>query len=114
VYTERFMDTPTENPEGYLNGAVLTHIERYKGGLRITHGTIDDNVHTQNSMQVVDWLTTHNKAFELMLYPGSRHGLQPSQRPHASREAHDFWVRRLLDGRVPEAPPATRSPTASK
>jgi dipeptidyl-peptidase-4 len=101
VYTERYMDTPAENPDGYKNGAVLTWVDRYKGGLRITHGTIDDNVHMQNSMQVVDWLTTHNKPFELMLYPGSRHGLQASQRAHANRETHDFWVRHLLGGRLP-------------
>jgi dipeptidyl-peptidase 4 len=101
VYTERYMDTPDENPDGYRNGAVLTWIDRYKGGLRITHGAIDDNVHMQNSMQVVDWLTAHDKPFELMFYPGSRHGLQSSQRAHANRETHDFWVRHLLGGRLP-------------
>jgi dipeptidyl-peptidase-4 len=114
VYTERFMDAPKENPEGYKNGAVLTHIDRYKGGMRITHGTIDDNVHMQNSLQVIDWLTKHNRPFDLMLYPGSRHGLQPSQRPHANRESHNFWVKNLLDGRLPEEPKLTRSPTASR
>jgi dipeptidyl-peptidase-4 len=101
VYTERYMDTPAENPEGYKNGAVLTWVDRYKGGLRITHGTIDDNVHMQNSIQVVDWLTSHDKPFELMLYPGSRHGLQPKQRAHQNRESHDFWVKHLLGGRLP-------------
>jgi dipeptidyl-peptidase 4 len=104
VYTERYMDTPAENPEGYKNGAVLTWIDRYKGGLRITHGTTDDNVHLQNSLQVVDWLTSHNKPFELMLYPGSRHGLQPAQRAHQNRESHEFWVRHLLGGRMPQEP----------
>ncbi|HXG68275.1 MAG TPA: S9 family peptidase, partial [Blastocatellia bacterium] len=107
VYTERYMDTPAENPEGYKNGAVLTWIDRYKGGLRITHGTIDDNVHMQNSMQVVDWLTSHNKPFELMLYPDSRHSLQTSQRAHAARETHDYWVRTLLNGRMSEPLAAT-------
>ncbi len=100
VYTERYMDTPKENPDGYKNGAVLTWAERYRDGLRLTHGTIDDNVHTQNTIQVVDWLTTHNKRFELMLYPDSRHGIQAGQRAHAMRETHDFWMRTLL------APPA--------
>src|SRR4029450_1319966 len=38
VYTERYMDTPAENPEGYKQGAVLTYVDRYKGGLRLTHG----------------------------------------------------------------------------
>jgi len=96
VYTERFMDTPKENPEGYKNGAVLTWADRYTGGLRMTHGTIDDNVHMQNTIQVVDWLVTHDKPFELMLYPDSRHGYQASQRPHSTRETHDFWMRKLL------------------
>ena len=66
-------------------------------------------------MQVIDWLTEHDKAFELMLYPDSRHGLQASQRKHAAREAHDFWVRTLLKGVLPEAPATSAkgtSPTA--
>jgi len=108
VYTERYMDTPAENPEGYKNGAVLTWIDRYKGLLRITHGTIDDNVHMQNSMQVIDWLVSNNRKFELMLYPDSRHGTQASQRPHQTREAHDFWVRTLLDGKLPAEPTSAR------
>jgi dipeptidyl-peptidase-4 len=101
VYTERYMDRPQENPEGYKNGSVLTWMDRYKGLLFITHGTIDDNVHMQNSIQVVDWLTTHGKHFEFMLYPNSRHGLQASQRAHSSRESHDFWMRNLLGGKLP-------------
>jgi dipeptidyl-peptidase-4 len=102
VYTERFMDTPVENPEGYKAGAVMTWGDRYTGGLRLTHGTIDDNVHLQQTTQLVDWLTVHNKRFELMLYPDSRHGIQASQRAHAVRETHDFWVRNLLGGRLPD------------
>jgi dipeptidyl-peptidase 4 len=96
VYTERYMDTPAENPQGYKDGAVLTWASRYRGGLKITHGTTDDNVHMQNSIQVVDWLTSNNKHFELMIYPESRHGIQAGQRAHLSREAHDFWMRHLL------------------
>ena len=102
VYTERYMDTPAENPEGYRDGSVLTWISRYRGGLRMTHGTIDDNVHMQNTIQVVDWLTRNNKPFEFMLYPGSRHGISGVQRRHLSRETHDFWLRNLLGGRLPE------------
>ena len=100
VYTERYMDTPRENPEGYKAGAVLTYKDRYKGGLKITHGTIDDNVHMQNSIQVIDYLTTANKPFEMTLYPESRHGI--AQRAHATRETHDYWVRTLLGGRMPQ------------
>lgn len=114
VYTERYMDKPDENPEGYRDGAVLTYVDRYKGGLLITHGTIDDNVHMQNSLQVIDWLTTHDQPFEMMLYPGSRHGIQPTQRPHYNRETSDFWVRVLLNGRMPQAPVVKASSKGTK
>jgi dipeptidyl-peptidase-4 len=96
------MDTPAENAEGYKASAVTTWADRYRGGLRLTHGSIDDNVHLQQTMQLVDWLTTHDQRFELMIYPDSRHGIQPSQRAHLLRETHDFWVRSLLGGRLPE------------
>ena len=101
VYTERYMDRPQDNPEGYDSGAVLSWVDRYEGGLRITHGTIDDNVHTQNSLQVIDALTAKNKEFEMFLYPDSRHGVQASQRAHYNKGIHDFWVRTLLDGKNP-------------
>jgi dipeptidyl-peptidase-4 len=114
VYTERYMDTPAENPEGYKQGAVLTYADRYKGGLRLTHGTIDDNVHEQNTLQVVDWLTSHNQRFELMVYPDSRHAIQASQRAHVARETHDYWVRTLLDGKLPEAPAQTTTDKTTK
>jgi dipeptidyl-peptidase 4 len=114
VYTERYMDTPTENPEGYKAGAVLTYVDRYKGGLRITHGTIDDNVHMQNSVQVIDWLTSHDKRFELMVYPDSRHGIQAVQRAHLNREAHDFWVRNLLGGKLPDVVVGVETRTPEK
>jgi len=103
VYTERYMDTPQENPEGYNFGAVLTHIGNYQGGLRITHGMIDDNVHTQNSIQVIDWLMENNKEFEMFLYPDSRHGVQASMRAHYLKGIHDWWMRTLLDGVDPLA-----------
>lgn len=103
VYTERYMDTPEENPEGYSGGAVLTWIDRYTGGLRITHGLIDDNVHAQNSIQVIDWLMENNKEFDMFLYPDSRHGVQASQRAHYSKGIHDWWMEVLLDGSDPLA-----------
>jgi dipeptidyl-peptidase-4 len=56
----------------------------------------------QNTIQVIEWLTANNKPFELMLYPESRHGIVGAQRAHLTRETHDFWVRNLLGGRMPE------------
>jgi dipeptidyl-peptidase 4 len=106
VYTERYMDSPANNPEGYRNSAVLTWINRYKGFLRLNHGIADDNVHMQNTTQIVDWLAGNNKRFELMLYPYSLHEI--SQREPLLRETHDFWVRNLLNGNLPMRPVSDR------
>ena len=96
VYTERYMDTPEENPEGYKFGSVMTHADKFKGTLLITHGTIDDNVHMQNTIQLIDKLTALNKDFELMLYPNERHGIGLPKRNHSTRESVQFWFRHFL------------------
>jgi dipeptidyl-peptidase-4 len=97
VYTERYMDKPEENPEGYNFGSAMTHAYKYTGLLRLTHGIMDDNVHMQNTIQLVDKLTMLNKKFELMLYPNERHGVGFSKRKHEQREYVDFWFRNLLN-----------------
>lgn len=73
-YTEKFMDTPAENPEGYKTSSVLSYVDKYKGMLQVVHGTMDDNVHMQNSIQLIGALQDKGKDFEFMLYPGGRHG----------------------------------------
>lgn len=97
VYTERYMDTPAENPEGYKFGSALTHVDKYKGKLLITHGTMDDNVHMQNTIQFVDKLQNINKDFELMLYPNARHGVGFPKFFHALREEYEFWLGHFFD-----------------
>lgn len=91
VYTERYMDTPEENPKGYEFGSVMTHADKYKGYLLITHGTMDDNVHMQNTIQLIDKLEDLDKDFELMLYPNARHGVGYPKRNHSVRENVQFW-----------------------
>jgi len=95
VYTERYMDRPQDNKEGYDQGSVLEHAAKLKGKLRLLHGTIDDNVHLQQSMQLVSRLVNNNIQFELMLYPNSRHGIR--QRDHRSDGEDIFWHRWFLD-----------------
>ncbi len=97
VYTERYMDTPDQNPEGYEFGSTLTHAANYKGKLLITHGTIDDNVHMQNSIQLIDKLQDQGKDFEMMLYPGERHGWGGPKRDHLSKLTLKFWFENLLE-----------------
>ncbi|SDL96913.1 S9 family peptidase [Pedobacter antarcticus] len=100
-YAERFMDTPQENPEGYKNASVLTYVDQYKGLLRIMHGDMDDNVHMQNTIQLIDKLQDANKHFELMIYPGGRHGWANTKGKHDFSERARFYYLNLLDKPVP-------------
>ena len=100
-YTERFMDTPAENPQGYAAGSVMTYANQYKGLLRIYHGTMDDNVHMQNSLQLVKKLQDAKKHFEFMVYPGGRHGWGGNQQFHSTNENNAFIYKNLLKKEVP-------------
>lgn len=91
VYTERYMDEPKDNKEGYDYGSVLTHASKLKGKLLIVHGAIDDNVHLQNSMQLVSKLQDEGKEFEMMIYPGNRHGIRGAKGQHNRQLGLSFW-----------------------
>ncbi len=93
VYTERFMDTPQDNPEGYKDGSVLSYVDKLKGKLYIVHGTADDNVHIQNSIYLISKLQDANKDFEMMWYPGGRHGWGGAKRIHSSAAANKHWLK---------------------
>ena len=75
IYTERYMGIPQDNPEGYERASVVEVAGDLHGRLLILHGVRDDNVHLQNTLQLVEALQEADKDFEMMLYPGSRHGL---------------------------------------
>lgn len=95
-YTERYMDLPSENQDGYKNGSVLTYAGNYKGKLFIRHGTMDDNVHMQNTIQLITEFIRNDKDFELMIYPNSRHGYGMPNGIHANREGVQFWFKNFL------------------
>jgi len=99
-YTERFMDTPQANPDGYRTASVLSWVESVKdrhGKLKLTHGTGDDNVHFQNTLLLVDALQKQNIQFELMIYPDGMHGYRGAQHVHDRTADHIFWTRNLID-----------------
>jgi dipeptidyl-peptidase-4 len=96
VYTERYMDKPEENPDGYEFGSVMTHAENLKGKLRIVHGTMDDNAHFQQTLQLVDVLTDLDKDFELMIYPNEGHGWWMPKWIHSQRNKINFWFRHFF------------------
>src|SRR5688500_13523304 len=104
-YTERFMKTPEQNAEGYKKTSVITYVNKYKKGLRIVHGSTDDNVHMQNSIQLIDKLQDLNKSFEFMLYPNQRHGIganSAAKSLHNKNEALTFIYQHLLNKPVPD------------
>ena len=75
IYTERFMRTPEENPEGYDLNSPLNYADQLDGKFLIIHGSGDDNVHVQNTMRMVDALIQADKQFEWMIYPDKNHGI---------------------------------------
>ncbi len=96
VYTERYMDLPSENPEGYRQASVLSHLQTYRGGLRLVHGSMDDNVHMQNALQLLNGILDLGKTAELMIYPGERHGIRSKKAVENAMAAIDFWKRHFF------------------
>ncbi|RAK56675.1 S9 family peptidase [Phenylobacterium deserti] len=98
AYTERYMGTPQQNPEGYKAGDVLTHLDRLKpGSVMILHGMADDNVTFDNATRVFASLQAKAIPFETMVYPGLRHraGWTPANRKHRALVTLDFFNRKL-------------------
>ncbi len=99
IYTERFMRTPQENPEGYTIGSPLTHAEKLESDLLIVHGTGDDNVHSQNTILMAEALEEADKQFSMRLYPNKRHGITgTTTRVNLHRLLSDFLLERLAPG----------------
>jgi len=92
IYTERYMQTPQQNAAGYDAGSVIKKAKNLHGHLVLIHGSMDDNVHLQNTMQLLWELQSAGKQnVELMVYPRSRHGLNPRVNGHSQ----EFQWRRL-------------------
>lgn len=76
IYTERYMGLPKENVQGYDQASVLKAAKDLSGKLLIMHGTMDDNVHPQNSIMLIDALIKNGKDYDLQLYPNSDHSVR--------------------------------------
>ena len=105
-YTERFMDTPQANPDGYAEASVMTWVPQVFAGdgpkplpnaLCLTHGTGDDNVHFQNTLQLIDALEQAGYQFELRIYPDGMHGYRGRQHEHDAAAEAIFWKKWLLE-----------------
>ena len=101
-YTERYMGTLQDNPEGYKTSSVLSYADKYKGMLQIVHGIVDENVHMQNSIQFTSKLQDLKKDFEFMTYSGGRHGWPGNKGLHFQNLKTKFIYRYLLEKDVPK------------
>ena len=75
IYTERYLQTPQENASGYDDNSPINYVSKLKGNFLLIHGTADDNVHVQNSMQMIEALVQANKQFDWAIYPDKNHGI---------------------------------------
>ena len=75
IYTERYMSTPQLNSEGYDAYSPNSHIDKLYGNFLLIHGTGDDNVHFQNSVEMLNRLVAADKQFDTFYYPNRNHGI---------------------------------------
>ncbi|HOV11954.1 MAG TPA: S9 family peptidase [Bacteroidales bacterium] len=96
IYTERYMRKPQDNASGYDDNSPVNFVKKLKGKLLIVHGFSDDNVHVQNSMELVDALVKANKQFEMQFYPNKNHGIYGGYtRYHLYKRMTDFILENL-------------------
>jgi len=109
IWTERYMGLVEENPEGYKNASVLTHVEKAKGHLLQIHGNADDNVHHQHSIKLAKAYAEHGKDMEMFIYSNANHGMYNNNflsednpadgwknRYHLYKKMTDFFMEHLV------------------
>ena len=98
IYTERFMRTPKENGENYDVNSPINHVNKIKGNYFLIHGTADDNVHFQNSMEMVSSLVKSNIEFDFFAYPNKNHGIYGGYtRLHLYNKMTNFLIDNLTE-----------------
>jgi dipeptidyl-peptidase 4 len=96
IYTERYLQTPQLNAAGYDDNSPITHVNMLKGNFLLIHGTGDDNVHFQNSVDLVNALISADKQFETFYYPNRNHGIYGGNTTwHLYTQMTDFLKRKL-------------------
>lgn len=108
IYTERFMRTPQENAKGYEETAPINYVDRIKGKFLIVHGTGDDNVHFQNSVQMIEAMIQKNIDFESGYYPNKAHGISGGNATFHLYNKMTAWLyENLRDNKTPVGQSAT-------
>jgi len=95
MYTERYMDTPQENPEGYAATDLTSHIQKLKGKLLLIHGLQDNVVLQQNTVELVKKAVDNNVQLDYMIYPGHEHNVLGKDRTHLYQKVTDYFMQNL-------------------
>lgn len=96
IYTERFMRTPSENEKSYDDNSPINHVSKLKGKYLLIHGSGDDNVHYQNTMEMINALVAADKQFDLFIYPNKNHGIYGGNtRNHLFKMMFDYTLKNL-------------------
>jgi dipeptidyl-peptidase-4 len=96
IYTERYMRTPQENGKNYDDNSPINHVEKIKGNYLIIHGTADDNVHFQNTVEMLDAMIKKNVNYDSEFYPNKNHGISGGKtRFHLYNKMLNFWLEKL-------------------
>lgn len=96
IYTERYLGLPKDNASGYDENSPITYADKLKGNLLVVHGSTDDNVHFQNTMDFVNALIKANKQFEMQVYPNRNHNISGGNtRYHLFKRITEYLLRNL-------------------
>ena len=96
IYTERYMGLPKDHANGYDDNSPINHVDKLRGKYLLVHGLADDNVHFQNSAEMVTALVKANKKFDFMAYPDKNHGIYGgTTRMHLFEKITDFVLENL-------------------
>jgi dipeptidyl-peptidase-4 len=95
MYTERYMDTPQENPEGYKDACVINHIDGLKGKLLVIHGAQDNVVVWQHSLMLLKASVDKGKQIDYYVYPGHEHNVLGKDRAHLYQKVTDYFMQNL-------------------
>jgi dipeptidyl-peptidase-4 len=102
-YTEQFLSQPKDNADGYLHSSEFPHLDGLRSPLLLVHGMADDNVLFTNSTRLMDELQKRGVLFDLMTYPGAKHGLStPASQRHVYRTIDAFFARHFGTGSATE------------
>jgi dipeptidyl-peptidase-4 len=99
IYTERFMRTPRENPEGYDENSPIHHAGNIKGRLLLVHGSADDNVHVQNTMEYAEALVQAGVQFDMAIYTNRNHSIRGANTTMHLYQMKTNFLKRELMGR---------------